>query len=65
MIQWYDTNGRKQNLILLGFDLNGYNVSLSFVIFAIFSLKWFYDNKLISFTETKLQQVTICILENI
>ena len=65
MIQWYDTNGRKQNLILLSFDLNGYNV-LSSVIrdMPYFSFKIFDDNKLTQFTEIKRQQVTICILEN-
>ena len=30
-----------------------------------FSFKIFDDNKLTLFTETKRQQVTICILENI
>ena len=62
MIQWYDTNGRKQNLTLLSFDLNGYNVIRGM---PYFSFKIFDDNKLTPFTETKRQQVTICILENI
>ena len=50
MIQWYDTNGRKQNLILLSFDLNGYNVIRGM---PYFSFKIFDDNKLPPFYGNK------------